>query len=86
MVRLGKEDAEALLRGKTPREVYEIVRDRVRKRTPRPGVSWARLRRVRPREAAVRGATLFTRRGGGTLERSWEWRLEAATREPREDP
>jgi hypothetical protein len=29
MVRLGKEDAEALLRGKTPREVYEIVRDRV---------------------------------------------------------
>jgi hypothetical protein len=31
MVRLGKEDAEALLRGKTPREVYEIVRDRVSK-------------------------------------------------------
>ena len=29
MVRLGKEDAETLLRGKTPREVYEIVRDRV---------------------------------------------------------
>ena len=29
MVRLGKEDAEVLLRGKTPREVYEIVRDRV---------------------------------------------------------
>ena len=29
MVRLGKEDAEQLLRGKTPREVYEIVRDRV---------------------------------------------------------
>ena len=28
MVRLGKEDAEVLLRGKTPREVYEIVRDR----------------------------------------------------------
>jgi hypothetical protein len=31
MVRLGKEDAEQLLRGKTPREVYEIVRDRVSK-------------------------------------------------------
>ena len=31
MVRLGKEDAETLLRGKTPREVYEIVRDRVSK-------------------------------------------------------
>ena len=31
MVRLGKEDAEVLLRGKTPREVYEIVRDRVSK-------------------------------------------------------
>jgi hypothetical protein len=31
MVRLGKEDAEQLLRGKTPREIYEIVRDRVSK-------------------------------------------------------
>lgn len=31
MVRLGKEDAEQLLRGKTPREVYDIVRDRVSK-------------------------------------------------------
>ena len=31
MVRLGKEDAETLLMGKTPREVYEIVRDRVSK-------------------------------------------------------
>ena len=29
MVRLEKEDAEQLLRGKTPREIYEIVRDRV---------------------------------------------------------
>ena len=29
MVRLGKEDAEQLLRGKTPREIYEIVRERV---------------------------------------------------------
>ena len=29
MVRLEKEDAELLLRGKTPREVYEIVRERV---------------------------------------------------------
>ncbi len=29
MVRLGKEDAELLLKGKTPREIYEIVRERV---------------------------------------------------------
>ncbi|HYM81565.1 MAG TPA: hypothetical protein VEY91_09160 [Candidatus Limnocylindria bacterium] len=29
MVRLDKEDAELLLKGKTPREVYEIVRERV---------------------------------------------------------
>jgi len=29
MVRLDKEDAEQLLRGKSPREIYEIVRDRV---------------------------------------------------------
>ena len=36
MVRLEKEDAERLLRGKTPREVYEIVRDRVSKA---PGAS-----------------------------------------------
>lgn len=27
MVRLDKEDAEQLLKGKTPREIYEIVRD-----------------------------------------------------------
>jgi len=31
MVRLDKEDAETLLKGKTPREIYEIVRDRVSK-------------------------------------------------------
>jgi hypothetical protein len=31
MVRLGKEDAEQLLRGKSPREIYEIVRDRISK-------------------------------------------------------
>ena len=31
MVRMGKEDAESLLKGKTPREIYEIVRDRVSK-------------------------------------------------------
>jgi hypothetical protein len=31
MVRLDKEDAELLLKGKTPREIYEIVRDRVSK-------------------------------------------------------
>jgi hypothetical protein len=31
MVRLDKEDAEQLLKGKTPREIYEIVRDRVAK-------------------------------------------------------
>ena len=31
MVRMGKEDAEQLLKGKTPREIYEIVRDRVSK-------------------------------------------------------
>jgi hypothetical protein len=36
MVRLDKEDAERLLRGKTPREIYEIVRDRVSKA---PGAS-----------------------------------------------
>jgi hypothetical protein len=29
MVRLDKEDAELLLKGKTPREVYEIVRERI---------------------------------------------------------
>jgi len=29
MVRLEKEDAELLLKGKTPREIYEIVRERV---------------------------------------------------------
>ena len=29
MVRLEKEDAERLLRGKTPREIYDIVRERV---------------------------------------------------------
>lgn len=29
MVRLDKEDAEQLLKGKSPREIYEIVRDRV---------------------------------------------------------
>ena len=29
MVRLEKEDAELLLRGKTPREIYDIVRERV---------------------------------------------------------
>jgi len=28
---MGKEDAELLLKGKTPREIYEIVRDRVSK-------------------------------------------------------
>ena len=31
MVRLGKEDADQLLKGKSPREIYEIVRDRVSK-------------------------------------------------------
>jgi hypothetical protein len=31
MVRLDKEAAENLLRGKTPREIYEIVRDRIAK-------------------------------------------------------
>ena len=31
MVRLSKEDAEHLLKGKTPREVYEIVRDLIAK-------------------------------------------------------
>ena len=36
MVRLDKEDAERLLRGKTAREIYEIVRDRVSKA---PGAS-----------------------------------------------
>lgn len=29
MVRLEKEDAELLLRGKTPREIYDVVRERV---------------------------------------------------------
>jgi hypothetical protein len=29
MVRLEKEDAELLLRDKTPREIYDIVRERV---------------------------------------------------------
>lgn len=33
MVRLEKEDAELLLRGKTPREIYDTVRERV-SRTP----------------------------------------------------
>ena len=36
MVRLDKEDAESLLRGKSPREIYEIVRERVAKT---PGAS-----------------------------------------------
>jgi hypothetical protein len=36
MVRLDKEEAERLLRGKTPREIYEIVRDWVSKA---PGAS-----------------------------------------------
>jgi hypothetical protein len=31
MVRLDKEDAELLLKGKSAREIYEIVRDRVAK-------------------------------------------------------
>ena len=31
MVRMDKEAAETLLKGKTPREIYEIVRDRVEK-------------------------------------------------------
>ena len=31
MVRLDKEDAEQLLRGKSAREIYEIVRERVEK-------------------------------------------------------
>lgn len=31
MVRLDKEDAEQLLKGKSPREIYEIVRERVAK-------------------------------------------------------
>jgi hypothetical protein len=31
MVRLDKDDAEALLKGKTPREVYEIVREAISK-------------------------------------------------------
>jgi hypothetical protein len=29
MVRIGKEDAEQLLRGRSPREIYDIVRERV---------------------------------------------------------
>jgi hypothetical protein len=37
MIRLDKEDAEQLLRGKTPREIYELVRDRVSKA---PGASF----------------------------------------------
>jgi len=36
MVRLEKEDAELLLKGKTPREIYDIVRERVSKA---PGAS-----------------------------------------------
>ena len=36
MVRLEKEDAEQLLRGKSPREIYDIVRERVSKA---PGAS-----------------------------------------------
>ena len=31
MVRMDKEAAETLLKGKSPREIYEIVRDRVEK-------------------------------------------------------
>ncbi len=31
MVRLDKESAEQLLRGKSPREIYDIVRDQVSK-------------------------------------------------------
>ena len=29
MVRMGKDEAEQLLKGKSPREIYEIVRERV---------------------------------------------------------
>jgi hypothetical protein len=36
MVRLGKEDADQLLKGKTPREIYDIVRERV---SSTPGAS-----------------------------------------------
>ena len=36
MVRLEKEDAEQLLRGKSPREIYDLVRERVSKA---PGAS-----------------------------------------------
>jgi len=36
MVRLEKEEAEQLLRGKSPREIYDIVRERVSKA---PGAS-----------------------------------------------
>jgi hypothetical protein len=36
MVRLEKEDAEQLLKGKSPREIYDIVRERVSKA---PGAS-----------------------------------------------
>ena len=36
MVRLEKEDAELLLKGKSPREIYDIVRERVSKT---PGAS-----------------------------------------------
>jgi len=36
MVRLEKEDAEQLLKGRTPREIYDIVRERVSKT---PGAS-----------------------------------------------
>jgi hypothetical protein len=38
MVRLDKEDAEQLLRGKSPREIYEIVRDRV-SRSPNASIN-----------------------------------------------
>ncbi len=31
MVRLDKESAEQMLRGKSPREIYDLVRDRVSK-------------------------------------------------------
>jgi len=36
MVRLEKEDAELLLKGKSPREIYDIVRERV---TRAPGAT-----------------------------------------------
>jgi len=31
MVRMNKEDAELLLKGKTPREIYDVVREHVSK-------------------------------------------------------